>query len=88
VRCYVQFATEGRVSGLYRPYWKWGYSKECGWLKSSPLRPTPNPLVARRRVNMIATAAEYRSAFQADSPKGRAVAAADRPAGVARCCLL
>jgi hypothetical protein len=34
---------------------------------------------------MIATAAEYRSAFQADFHKGRPVAAADRAAGVARC---
>jgi hypothetical protein len=34
---------------------------------------------------MIATAAEYQSALQANFPKVRAVAAADRTAGVARC---
>jgi hypothetical protein len=34
---------------------------------------------------MIATAAEYRSAFQADFHKVRAVAAADRAARVTRC---
>jgi hypothetical protein len=34
---------------------------------------------------MLATAAEYRSAFQADFHKVRAVASADRAAGVARC---
>ena len=34
---------------------------------------------------MIATAAEYQSAFQADFHNVRAIAAADRAAGVARC---
>jgi hypothetical protein len=34
---------------------------------------------------MIATPAEYQSAFHVDFPKARAVAAAYRAAGVARC---